>query len=125
MRDILECRSFGSERGESPPEGRLVRLLVDAGLPHPVQQHAVRLGRRTIRIDLAYPDASVAIEYDGWEFHSTRTAFDGDRARANELVLLGWNLLRFTSASSDAAIVDTVRTALERTWVEFTPAQGA
>jgi very-short-patch-repair endonuclease len=125
MRDILDRRSEAVEPGESPQEHRLARLLVREGLPRPVQQHQVRLGSRTVRIDLAYPDARVAIEYDGWEFHSTRSAFDADRARANDLVLLGWDVLRFTSASSDSAIVETVRTALLRPCVEFTPSQGA
>jgi very-short-patch-repair endonuclease len=82
-----------------------------------VQQHRVRVNGRTVRIDLAYPDALIAIEYDGWDFHRTRGAFDLDRARANELELLGWTVLRFTSASSDQVVVDTVRAALSRACV--------
>jgi G:T-mismatch repair DNA endonuclease (very short patch repair protein) len=115
-RSILEAR-VGSEAGESPPEGRIARLLVRAGLPRPTHQHRVRVNGRTVRIDLAYPDAMVAIEYDGWDYHRTRRAFDRDRARANDLEVLGWTVLRFTSASTDQAIVDTVRAALLRACV--------
>ena len=114
MSTALDARRDGIEPGESAPEARVARLLVSAGLPKPIQQYSVRVGGRTLRIDLAYPSAMVAIEYDGWDFHSTRTAFDTDRARANELELLGFTVLRFTSRSSDRLIVDTVRAALQR-----------
>ena len=65
-------------------------------------EHRVRLGDKQYRIDLSYPEAMVAIEVDGWEWHHTRTAFDGDRARANDLVAAGWTVLRFTSGMTDA-----------------------
>ena len=115
-RAILEARG-GSEPGESAAEARIARLLVRARLPRPTHQHRVRVNGRTVRIDLAYPDAMIAIEYDGWDFHRTRRAFDLDRARANELELLGWTVLRFTSASSNQLVVDTVRAALSRACV--------
>ena len=115
--DILEHRSGGDELSESAAESRIARLLVRAGLPRPVHQHRVRISGRTVRIDLAYPDAMVAIEYDGWDFHRTRGAFDRDRARANELELLGWIVLRFTARSGEQLIVDTVRAALDRACV--------
>jgi very-short-patch-repair endonuclease len=114
MRDILERRLPGYEPGESAPERRIADLLVRSGLPAPKLQHRVSVGGRRLRIDLAYPDAGIAIEYDGWSVHSSRSAFDHDRTRANDLVLLGMKVLRFTSASSDQQIVDTVTAALTR-----------
>ena len=113
-RRVLEQRLPGFEPGESEPERRLARALVDAGLPTPTVQHRVQLGNRTMRIDLAYPTAKIAIEYDSWQFHSSRSSFDRDRARGNALELRGWLVLRFTSASSMAVIIDTLRTALAR-----------
>jgi very-short-patch-repair endonuclease len=114
MRDILEHRAPGYHPGESDPEKRIAALLVRAGLPEPTRQHRVRVGGKSYRIDLSYPAARIAIEYDGWDFHKGRKSFDDDRARANDLVLLGFQVLRFTSKSSDDAIVDTVRAALAR-----------
>ena len=114
MREILAARAPGFHPGESAPELRISRALVAAGLPTPVHQCPFRIGKRTVRADLAYPDAGIVIEYDGWDFHSTRTAFDSDRARANELEILGLTVLRFTSKSSDAQVVATVRAALHR-----------
>jgi len=114
MRAILEARATGLRPGDSHPEVRVTKLLIAAGLPRPVQQHELRVNGRTVRIDLAYPEFLIAVEYDGWEFHSTRSAFDRDRARANELELLGWTVLRFTSKASDTTIIRTVGAALAR-----------
>jgi hypothetical protein len=114
MRGILEHRSPGYDPGESDPERRIVDLLVRAGLPAPTSQHRVSISGKRYRIDLCYPEQRIAIEYDGWEFHRGRRAFDHDRARGNDLVILGFQLLRFTSKSSDQTTVDTVRAALTR-----------
>ena len=109
---LLADRLPGYDAGDSDLETRVLRLLVGARLPPPRQQYRVRLRAATYRIDLAYPDQRVAIELDGWNPHGTdRTIFDRDRARGNDLVLAGWTLLRFTSRSADALMVDTVRAA--------------
>ena len=113
MRTVLEDRLPGYDPGGSAPEVRIGKLLVARGLPSPLPQHRIRIGNRTVRVDLAYPDHGVVIEYDGWDSHRPRTAFNRDRARGNELELLGLTVLRFTSASSDAKIVETVGAALE------------
>jgi very-short-patch-repair endonuclease len=109
IQTLLAERVPGYDPGDSDLETRVLRVLVAAGLPAPVQQHRIRIGGRTIRIDLAYPDRRLAIELDGWENHGTRTAFDDDRARANLLVAHGWRLVRFTSRSTDAEIVACLR----------------
>jgi very-short-patch-repair endonuclease len=112
IHELLATRLPGYDPGDSDLETRVLRLLVAAGLPVPTQQHRVRIGGRTFRIDLAYVGIKLAIELDGWEFHSSRSAFDDDRARANALVVAGWTVLRFTSRSTDAEIVACVRAAL-------------
>jgi very-short-patch-repair endonuclease len=114
MREILELRAVGYDPGESQPERRIADLLVRAGLPAPTMQQVVEICGRRYRIDLCYPVAKIAIEFDSWQYHSGRRSFDEDRARANQLVLLGFVVLHFTSKSSDEMIVDTVRTALAR-----------
>ncbi len=107
IRTLLDERGDETDKGESRPEMRVYRVLVAAGLPAPTQQHWVDVGAR-YRLDLSYPEAKVAIEYDSWKFHGTRTAFDGDRKRDRLLQIAGWTILRFTSASSDAEIAQTV-----------------
>lgn len=108
LHDVLAERVPGYDPGDSDLETRVLRLLVVRGLAPPAQQHRVRLGGRSVRIDLAYPDRKLAIELDGWEFHRTRTAFDDDRARANLLAMQGWTVLRFTSRSTDDEIVGCI-----------------
>ncbi|MBW0103694.1 endonuclease domain-containing protein [Pseudonocardia sp. KRD291] len=78
-------------RAESPPETRLRLLLVLAGLPAPDVQHRLRDERRDldVRFDLAYPEAKLAIEYDG-EDHDDAL----DRARDLRTAALGWHTLR-------------------------------
>jgi hypothetical protein len=112
IQDLLAARLPGYDPGDSDLETRVLRLLVGAGLPAPVQQYRVRLAGRTVKLDLAYPPERLAIELYGWEFHGSRSAFDDDRARANALRLAGWTLLEFTSRSADETIVDSVTVAL-------------
>ncbi len=114
IHDLLAARLPGYDPGDSDLETRVLRLLLAAGMPVPVQQHRVRLGGRSYRLDLAYPDRKLAIELHGWEFHRSRNAFDADRARANDIVLAGWTLLEFTSRSPDGTIVASVTAALEK-----------
>lgn len=47
-------------------------------------------------VDFAFPSQRVAIEIDGWAFHSDQEAFQKDRVRQNWLALQGWQVLRFT-----------------------------
>ena len=105
LQKLLAERLPGYSPGDSDLETRVLRVLVANGYPPPAQQHRVRIGGRTFRIDLAYPVLKLAIELDGWEFHSSRSAFDDDRMRANLLVAHGWTVIRFTSRSTDEEIL--------------------
>jgi len=69
-----------------------MRTRVAAGLPTPAIQP--RIGR--YRVDFAYPDARVAIEADGFRWHSSRQQFERDRARRNALTAMGWTVLHVT-----------------------------
>ncbi len=111
---VLRRRLTGYEPGDSDLEVRFARAMVAGGLPEPVQQYRVNAGTRRCRIDLAYPELKLAIEIDGWEHHRTRSAFDDDRVRANDLVVAGWNLLRFTSTMTDGHAVEIVGAALSQ-----------
>jgi hypothetical protein len=111
---LLGERGAETALAESRPEARVTRLLSDAGLPAPVQQHWVRIGSDRFRLDLAYPDAMVAIEYDGWDAHRSRSAFDADRRRDRVLQVAGWTVLRFTSRTPDEEILSSVRLCIAR-----------
>jgi very-short-patch-repair endonuclease/predicted transcriptional regulator of viral defense system len=97
LRAVLDER-YGIVPAGSDFEVLVERLLVDHGLPKPVRQHEVRSAKGWFiaRVDLAYPEAKIAIELDGRAFHTDSEAFEHDRRRQNELVLRGWTVLRFT-----------------------------
>jgi very-short-patch-repair endonuclease len=79
-------------------ERRLHRLLRRAGITGWVAQYEVRLAGGGSRfVDVALPRQRIAIEVDGRRHHDDASdRFDDDRARANELVALGWRVLRVT-----------------------------
>jgi len=52
-------------------------------------------------LDLAFPEIKLALEIDGWAYHSSAMAFERDRWRPNDIVLAGWRVLRFTPKMLD------------------------
>jgi very-short-patch-repair endonuclease len=82
---------------ESVQESRLRVRLVLAGLPRPVTQFVVeRDGRFVARLDLAWPDLRVAVEYDGL-WHGDPEQFHRDRRRLNRLLGEDWIVLHVTA----------------------------
>lgn len=114
LEHLIDARCPGDGDAGSPLESQALAILRAAELPEPVLQHPVRrpCGKVAL-IDLAYPDERVGIEVDGWAFHTQRVAFDEDRARGNDLALLGWQILHFTATTRPAHLVATVRRALD------------
>jgi Transcriptional regulator, AbiEi antitoxin len=88
-----------ASKGDALPAGvaemRVVRRLVEAGLPDPVRQYEIRdsAGGFIARVDLAYPDWRLAIELDGFRWHAGRGPFRSDRLRRNRIEATGWRLL--------------------------------
>jgi very-short-patch-repair endonuclease len=99
VRRILDGELLNWTKEESELELRFTSLARRAGLPDLVLQHEVwHAGRFVARIDAAYPELKLAIEVDGYEHHSSPEAFQRDRTRQNQLIALGWTVLRFTWA---------------------------
>jgi very-short-patch-repair endonuclease len=71
-------------------------LILDGDLPEPVIHHHIRDGERFVaEVDLAYPQWKIAIECDG-SVHLDANVRERDLARQNDLVLVGWTVLRFS-----------------------------
>jgi predicted transcriptional regulator of viral defense system len=83
---------------DSVAESEFLELLRTAGVPMPALQHVVRdlHGDFVARVDMAWPDARIIAEVDGYSSHSEPRAFETDRSRGNVLLLMGWKVLRFT-----------------------------
>ena len=90
--EMIEVRAGNGRVPESVFETRLSRVLRAAGLPAPVLQHGV--GK--YRLDFAYPALHVAIEADGFRWHSSRARWDRDIERRNALAVLGWTVIHVT-----------------------------
>jgi very-short-patch-repair endonuclease len=83
---------------ESAQESRLRVELVRAGLPRPVSQFEVwRGGRFVARLDLAYPDRRVAVEYDGDHHRRDPRQWRRDIERRERLEAMGWRVIVVTA----------------------------
>lgn len=80
---------------DSPMETRLRLLIVLAGLPEPVVNHVEYRddGTWLRRFDLAYPEAKLAIEYDGRQHAESTRQWEHDVARREALDADGWRLV--------------------------------
>lgn len=119
-RGVVQLRQLvplADPRAESQAESWTRLAIIDAGLPWPTPQHwVVHEGRELLRLDLAYPHARVAIEYDGQEFHTSPEQREADRLRRCWLRDHGWTVIvvdkdSFTPEAL-AAWLDELRTAL-------------
>jgi len=116
VRLVPEVVRLSDDGAESPMETRLRLVLVFGGLPRPVTQYEIRdrRGRFLARVDLAYPELKIAIEYDG-EDH--RDQWAEDIVRQNQVIGQGWTLMRYTKRDvyrlpgNIVAQVDTARGA--------------
>ncbi len=95
LRDLIARRDVG--RTESGWEVRTAQVLVTAGFAAPTRQYSVRHhGKEIARVDLAYPDAQVILEYDSDQWHAGTTRRHRDAARRNRLRALGWTVVEVT-----------------------------
>jgi very-short-patch-repair endonuclease len=119
IRRYARVVSLADGNAGSPQESRLRARLMLAGLPRPQTQVSVfdRSGRFVARVDLAWPELKVAVEYDGLWHAGSPEQIHADRKRLNALVGLGWTVLHVTHArlrDDFDAVVREIRSALRR-----------
>ena len=86
--------SLADERAESPMESEARLAMIDGGLPIPELQYEIVDGNGELRrLDFAWPDARVAVEYDGVDWHSDKDAVHNDRRRRLALQDIGWTVI--------------------------------
>lgn len=100
---------------ESPLEVYGLLALRDPLVPDPVVQYRVRdhHGRIIGRVDAAWPDARVAVEFDGATYHGSPSRRARDRQGRDRLRSVGWVVVEVTardlSGSRLLALKDDLR----------------
>lgn len=98
-------------------EDTLAFQLRAAGTPEPVRELRFWPGRK-FRLDFAWPSHKLAVEVDGGTWtrgrHVRGRGYENDCIKHNEAQLLGWRVLRFTSAMvNDGRALATIERALD------------
>lgn len=111
LRGLIDAGSAGVP--QSVFETRLLRVLKRAGLPQPELQYQIRdRGKLAAVVDFAFPKARLAVEAEGYRWHSGRLRFEHDLARRNRLTRLGWRVVHVTwrdlTERSDDLVADIV-----------------
>lgn len=86
---LLPAIAMLDDRAESPQESRLRVLLNRAQISGFRSNHEVTVRGRRFRIDLAFPDLKVAIEYQG-DYHRSPEQWRKDMTRRSILASDGW-----------------------------------
>lgn len=93
-RGIVAVRNLialADPRAESPMESEARLAMLDGGLPTPELQYEVIDGNGELRrLDFAWPEYRVAVEYDGMDWHSGPDAMKRDRRRQAALRDIDW-----------------------------------
>jgi Protein of unknown function (DUF559) len=102
-------------RAESPAESWVRVAVVRAGLPPPIPQFEVVTSEGVrYRLDLAWPDLRVAVEYEG-AHHFVDAQIVRDDRRLHDLAAAGWHVVRVsaTDLRDLDALVARIRQALQ------------
>ncbi|TFV88773.1 hypothetical protein [Blastococcus sp. CT_GayMR16] len=97
-RQVREAVALADGLAGSPQETRLRLLLHRSGLPRPIAQFTVRdAGGFVARVDFAWPEVKVAVEYEGLWHGETPQQVAADRRRLNRLREAGWTVVFVTA----------------------------
>jgi very-short-patch-repair endonuclease len=83
-------------RKRSRLEERFAPFLRRHRLPLPRFNDPIVLGSRRYVADCHWPGLRLIVELDGWQGHSTRSAFQDDRARDRALKVAGYSVVHLT-----------------------------
>lgn len=91
---VRELLPLVNPLAESPMESEARLVMYDGGLPAPELQYKIRdRDGRSWRVDFAWPDELVAVEYDSFEFHSDIHDFRRDRQKHAALQEIRWTVI--------------------------------
>ena len=99
---------------ESPRETTLRLMLVRTDIASPTTQFTVHdeRGQFVARLDMAWPELKIAVEYDGEQHRTDRQQYVRDVRRLEALAELGWIVIRVMKEGRPADILRRVRDAI-------------
>lgn len=83
-------------RKRSKLEERFAPFLRRHRLPLPRFNDLIALSGKNYEVDCHWPGTRQIVELDGWQGHSTRSAFQDDRARDRALRVAGYSVVHLT-----------------------------
>ena len=86
-------------------ENRWLELVLAAGLPQPRMNHF----EHGFELDCYWPEHRFAVELDVFETHGTRAAFERDRKRQEDLLLVGIAMTRVTGPRLEREPEEVIR----------------
>jgi hypothetical protein len=95
MRRLLDDAGITGSHAPSVLEAKTRRLIRRAGLPQP-ECEFVAGENGEYRLDFVWPELLLALEVEGWQYHSSFEAFHKGMSRQNRLTIAGWGFLRYS-----------------------------
>jgi hypothetical protein len=115
---VRQLIPYANPLAESPMESEARLVMLDGGLPSPLLQLEITdRDRRIWRVDFAWPERLVAVEYDGFDWHSRPEDFRRDRRKRAALQEIGWQVISIVADDvrrDGWGMVRRIETALER-----------
>jgi hypothetical protein len=99
LRAVLASRDPAQAPSESEMETMLLDVIERHGLPAPVPQYEIydRAGHFVGRVDAAYPEQRIAIEYQSYQEHAEPEAIVRDSRRRKALKAIRWDTIEATA----------------------------
>lgn len=92
---ILQRRMMNSGVSPTALEREGMTVIRAGGLPEPQIEYPAPWNDRE-RIDIAWPESQLGLEWDSKAWHSRAENMSNDRRRDREAALAGWVILRYT-----------------------------
>ena len=89
-------RLIGEGREAPPSRSELERALLDVCREHGLPLPSLNASLHGLEVDAYWPQYSLVVELDGWQWHRTRAAFERERERDVLLARHGIRVLRFS-----------------------------
>ena len=95
---------------ETVTRSELERRFLTFCRRHGIEKPTMNATVAGLEVDAHWPDAGLVVELDGFAFHSTRRAFDEDRARDRLLTMAAVRVVRVTDRHLTAQLAADLRT---------------